>query len=260
MTMARGDLGSSMSLWEVALRASYDYPFIELSRAVPDTPISMWCLWNRELLQVPSRDPKLLKEVEKILRRTGHVVDQWADAKAARLFLLDCTCSRYRNSLWNMIEANQCWDDPPVVYQNGWANFRVISFEADRPKHLFDELRKQGRAELVRKRELSLSVLPTSVWTHVLFGDLTAKQAQSLLSAHRFGYYSSPRQVTTEHIAASLGVGRTTYEEHLRKAENRVISALIPYLELFAMSERPPDRLPFPTVPVEPPAEDEPAS
>ncbi len=229
-----------MGLWEVSLRASYDYPFIDLSRSLPETPISMWCLWNRELLQVPSRDPGVVREAERAIRKAGRVVDYWVDARGARLFLLECTCPRY-DSLWNVIESHQCWDAPPVVYRDGWANFRVISFEAGRTRDLFEDLKTRGPAELLRKRELSLSVLPTSVWTHVLFGDLTAKQAEALLTAHRFGYYTSPRQATTEDIAASLSVGRTTYEEHLRKAENRVISSLIPYLELFATADRPID-------------------
>ena len=234
-----------MSLWEAALRASYDYPFIEISRTVPETPISMWCLWNRELLQVPSRDPKVLRTVESGIRKAGHVIDRWMDARSSRLFLLECTCSRYE-SLWNILSAHECWDDPPVVYRDGWASVRAMSFEAERLRELYQDFQKHGRAELVRKRELSLSVLPTSVWTHVLFEDLTPKQAEALLSAHRFGYYASPRQVKSEEIAASLGVGRTTYEEHLRKAENRVISALIPYLELFATADRPPESAPLP--------------
>lgn len=240
-----------MALWEVAMRASYDYPFIELSRSVPDTPISMWCLWNRELLQVPTRDVETIKTVERAIRRSGHVVDQWVDAGAARLFLLECTCGRY-DSIWNLIEAHQCWDAPPVIFQDGWVNFRVISFQSRNPSDLYAELKKRGPAELVRKRELSLSALPTSVWTNVLFGDLTAKQSEALLTAHRFGYYTSPRAVTTEHIAQSLGIGRTTYEEHLRKAENRVVSALIPYLQLFATADRPAERFPLRETPVGP--------
>jgi len=240
-----------MALWEVALRASYDYPFIELSRTVPDTPISMWCLWDRELLQVPTRDGKVIETVERSIRKAGHVVDQWVDAGSSRIFLLRCTCDRY-DSIWNVIEAHQCWDAPPVVYQDGWANFRVISFEAQYPRDLYADLKTRGPAELVRKRELPLSALPSSVWTNVLFGDLTPKQSQALLTAHRFGYYTSPRGVTTEHIASALGIGRTTYEEHLRKAENRVISALVPYLQLFASADRPADRMPLPKIPIAP--------
>lgn len=233
-----------MGLWEVSLRASYDYPFIELSRAVPDTPISMWCLWDRELLQIPHRNARNSTQVEKAIRRAGRLIDRWEDAQSARLFLLKCTCNRY-NSPWDLMETHQCWDEPPIVFQDGWASFRVVSFEGDGPRALYEDLRKRGRAELLQKRELPLNVLPTSVWTHALFGDLTAKQAEALLTAHRFGYYTSPRRATTENIATSLGIGRTTYDEHLRKAENRVISTLIPYLELFSRAGRPPERLPL---------------
>ncbi len=243
-----------MGLWEVALRATYDYPFIEMSRRVPGVPISMWCLWNRELLQVPTRDPEVLETVTRSIRKAGRVVREWVDARAARIFLLECTCDRYPHSVWNLISEHQCWDAPPVVYRDGWAHFRVISFDAARTRDLYQDLRARGSAELVKKRELSISVLPTSVWTNVIFGDLTTKQSEALLSAYRRGYYSSPRQTTTEEIAASMGIGRTTYEEHLRKAENRIVATLIPYLELFATAERPAERMPLRETPLGPPA------
>lgn len=239
-----------MGLWEVAMRASYDYPFIELSRTLPETPLSMWCLWDRELLQVARASPKVLEMVERGIRKSGRVIQEWTDARSSRIFLLEDTCERYKNSPWNLMSAHQCWDAPPVVYRDGWANFRVISFEGRRTQELYDDLRHRGSAELLRKRELSIGVLPTSVWTNVLFGDLTAKQAEAMLAAYRHGYYTSPRPVTTEEIAGAMGVGRTTYEEHLRKAENRVISSLIPYLELYATADRPAERMPLRETPL----------
>ena len=233
-----------MDLLEVSLRASWDYPFIELSRAVSNTPISMWCIWDRELLQVPSRDPAVLRRVERAIRTTGHVVDEWADASAARMFLLKCTCD-HLTSPWNLIFDHKCWESPPIVYQDGWVNLRVMSFGSENLRHLMTALRKLGPAELVRKRRLPLDVLPTGVYANVLFGGLTAKQAEALLTAFRLGYYTSPRQVTTEVIASSLEVSRTTYDEHLRKAENRVIAALVPYLQLFATANHRAEELPL---------------
>ena len=240
-----------MGLWEVSLRASYDYPFIALSRELVGTPISMWCVWNRELLQVPTRDPKVIADVERAIRRAGRVIDEWIDGGSTRLFLLECSCGRH-DSPWNVIEAHECWDAPPVIFQEGWANLRVLSFDEQRTRDLYQDLRKRGPAELVRKRELPLSVLPTSVWTNSLFGALTPRQSEALLTAHRFGYYTSPRPTTTEEIAHAVGVGRTTYEEHLRKGENRVMAALIPYLQLFASADRPAERMPLATTPVGP--------
>jgi predicted DNA binding protein len=227
-----------MVLWEFGVRSSYDYPFIELSRNVPGTPISMWCLWTHEMLEVPTRDAGTLKALDKAIRRAGRVVDEWADLRGGRVFLLKCTCDRY-DSPWNIISNNQCWDTPPVVYEDGWSTLRALTFDEQNGMNLFQDLKRRGPTELMRKRELPLSVLPTSVWIHSLFGDLTEKQMTAMLEAHRAGYYQSPRRIGTDVIAQGLGVARSTYEEHLRKAESRILDALIPYLQLYKTSDRP---------------------
>src|SRR2546422_206499 len=108
---------------------------------------------------------------------------------------------------------------------------------------LFKELNNRGPTELIRKRELTLSVLPSSVWVNSLFAELTGKQVDAVLKAHRYGYYTSPRQITTESIAKGSGLSRSTYEEHLRKAENRIMGSLIPYMQLFASGEKKPEKL-----------------
>src|SRR5947209_5624155 len=98
-------------------------------------------------------------------------------------------------------------------------------------------------AELVQNWELTLSVLPSSVWVKSLFAELTGKQMDAVLKAHRYGYYTSPRQITTESIAKGSGLSRSTYEEHLRKAENRIMGSLIPYMQLYSSGEKKPEKL-----------------
>lgn len=247
-----------MPLWEVSFRARYDYPFIALSAEIPETPISMWCVWNRELLQVPTRDPAVLGTVERAIRRSGKVVEEWVDAQDGRLFLLQCTCGRY-DSYWNIVDANECFEAPPAVFQDGWGYFRALTLTDDRLRGLLGDFRKRGTAELLRKRELPLSALPTSVWVHTLFGELTSRQMDALLQAHRAGYYQSPRQVTTADVAKGAGIGRSTYEEHLRKGENRILEALVPYLQVYRAADRDPDRLAGRATPV-PPVEELPRS
>ncbi|HKZ23566.1 MAG TPA: helix-turn-helix domain-containing protein [Thermoplasmata archaeon] len=233
-----------MSLWEISFRTQYDYPFMKISARHPGLPISMWCIWNRELLQVPTLDEAVLQDIEKQIRKAGKCIDQWVEAGDSRIFMLKCTCGNL-DSPWNIWEAHEAVDAPPAVFQDGWGHFRVVTFDESRTKDLFRDFNKRGPTELIRKRELPLSVLPSSVWVNTLFGDLTGKQMDSLLKAHRYGYYSSPRDVTTENIARSLGVSRSTFEEHLRKAENRIVANLIPYLQLYAAGEKQPDRMPL---------------
>jgi len=94
-------------------------------------------------------------------------------------------------------------------------------------------------------------VLPTSIWVNSLFAEMTQKQVDALLKAHRHGYYTSPRQITTENIAHAVGVARSTYEEHLRKAENRIMEALVPYLQLYVTGEKDAAKMPSPGTPDE---------
>jgi len=47
-------------------------------------------------------------------------------------------------------------------------------------------------------------------------------------------------------------VSRSTYEEHLRKAENRIVGNLIPYLQLFAVGEKKPEKMLLKETPLEP--------
>jgi hypothetical protein len=53
---------------------------------------------------------------------------------------------------------------------------------------------------------------------------LTSKQERVLKSALETGYYDYPKRTSTEDLAGSLGISRSTVSEILRRAERRIIS------------------------------------
>lgn len=222
-----------MPLFEVSFRIDYDYPFIEMSKKFPDLRFNMWCLWGGELLEVPVHNDQVAAEIERVVKKAGRLVDKTKTSGDHRIFMLKCTCDTY-DSVWNIAGENQFVDAPPAVYEGGWGFFRLITFEEDNIRPLFKDLNARGRTELLSKRELRLDVLPSSMWVNSVFSDLTDKQKQALLKAQQYGYYTSPRNVTTDSISRSMGVSRSTFEEHLRKAENKIITSLSPFLRLFS--------------------------
>lgn len=60
-----------------------------------------------------------------------------------------------------------------------------------------------------------------------LLSPLTERQLEVFETAVEEGYYEVPRRATHKDIADNLGCAPSTVDEHLRKAESRVVSGLI---------------------------------
>lgn len=60
-----------------------------------------------------------------------------------------------------------------------------------------------------------------------LLSVLTDRQLEVFRTAVEQGYYEIPRRTTHEDIAEALDCAPSTVDEHLRKAESRVLSALV---------------------------------
>ncbi|MFC6732917.1 MULTISPECIES: helix-turn-helix domain-containing protein [unclassified Haladaptatus] len=60
-----------------------------------------------------------------------------------------------------------------------------------------------------------------------LLSSLTDRQLEVFQTAVEQGYYEIPRRATHKDIAAELGCAPSTVDEHLRKAESRVLTSLV---------------------------------
>ena len=60
-----------------------------------------------------------------------------------------------------------------------------------------------------------------------LLSPLTDRQLEVFETAVEEGYYDVPRKATHKDIAENLGCAPSTVDEHLRKAESRVVTGLI---------------------------------
>ena len=65
-----------------------------------------------------------------------------------------------------------------------------------------------------------------------MFNRTTVRQRGALLRAIESGCYSTPRRTTLRATPRYLSVPRTTFEDHVHKAEVKMISTLGPYLSL----------------------------
>jgi hypothetical protein len=56
----------------------------------------------------------------------------------------------------------------------------------------------------------------------------------AMIRAYTHGYYRLPRSADIQEIARRERVKRTTFQEHLKKGENKIIERIIPYMRLYA--------------------------
>lgn len=81
-------------------------------------------------------------------------------------------------------------------------------------------------AELVAKREKShfTPLFSHRQLDHAVEECLTERQREALQLADERGYYNWPRDATQEELAAELGVSPATFTQHLRAAEQKLIT------------------------------------
>lgn len=83
-------------------------------------------------------------------------------------------------------------------------------------------------SELLAKRQQPYT---TPVFNHrdfqqVIEETLTDRQQEALTAAHEAGYYEWPRDISGEELAEELDVSAPTFHQHLRSAEQKLITTI----------------------------------
>ena len=55
---------------------------------------------------------------------------------------------------------------------------------------------------------------------------LTDRQREAVRTAHFAGFFEWPRERAGEEVASMMDISQTTFTQHLRAAENKLVSAL----------------------------------
>lgn len=95
----------------------------------------------------------------------------------------------------------------------------VSGFLEEHPAKLVAKRRKGDGTPLVSERELRDSIVDR----------LTERQREVLFAAYEAGYYQRPRKTTGAELADELGITSTTFQQHIRAAERKLVSFVADY-------------------------------
>jgi len=83
------------------------------------------------------------------------------------------------------------------------------------------------KAEMIRRRQITRSHDETRQVRRSIATSLTDRQRTALEAAYYAGFFEWPRETTGEDVAESLGLAPPTFHNHLRKAQRKVLDALL---------------------------------
>jgi predicted DNA binding protein len=221
-----------MSAIEVQVKARIGNEIDILTGKYPSLKIWTWCNFQNDIHEIVSDDQDELKAALEEFKDFYHILEEAEISNSVRLITQKCICSK-ETTLHDNIQELEILNLMPVYSVGGENYYRFIAFKHE----AFAELLKRGeehgfQLEVLEMMPFNGMVSDNLIPLNSMIANLTEKQIEAVVAAYNNGYYQTPRSVKVQNIADRIKVPRTTLQEHLNKAENKLISALVPQIIL----------------------------
>ena len=227
-----------MPAFEVQLKTHIGNSIDRLTEKYTSLRIWTWCNFIQDVHEIESDDPVELRAALDEFRGIYKILDETEVSTNARMMTQNCICTR-ETTVHDNIQELEILNIMPIYCVGGYEHSRLIAFRHEALSELFDRLSGRGfEFEVEEKTPFNGMVSDTLMSLNSLVKSLTEKQVDAIITAYDNGYYQTPRKINIQSIANRVHVPRTTLQEHLNKAENKLIAAIIPQIELYTRKKR----------------------
>ncbi|UCH05180.1 MAG: helix-turn-helix domain-containing protein [Candidatus Thorarchaeota archaeon] len=220
-----------MPMFELDFKIRHACNLGNISSDFPSIKILKWCNNGREVIELVGGTEKDYSRVVKTISEITDVIEEMSDGHKVHLITRTCSCG-IEDLVGKSVEETGLLPILPIVFRKGWEYHRIIALRHDDINALLEQFKDQSFFPVVLRKVVfnGFSGSSMTFTADTLFSDLTEKQMDALLTAYRHGYYKLPRDSDIQTIAAERRVARTTFQEHLKKAENKLVSSLAPHI------------------------------
>ncbi len=217
------------SMFVVAYQLSLTGGIGELSRDLPDLewrgrPVGRYWM-------LTSAGPK--DELDRAAHRLGRGRIVTGEDASSAVWSGLAAASTSERDLLEFVDEEGAVPLPPVRWKAGAMTVRILTSVSGLPRRFS---RSYPQARLLLKRTVSEAALSEEFSSAMDIAPMfTQRQREVLQQALASGYYEVPRRSTVRTIARSLGIARSTAEEHLRSAESALVRAVAPLVEAGAL-------------------------
>ncbi|WP_231186027.1 helix-turn-helix domain-containing protein [Haladaptatus sp. DYF46] len=192
-----------------------------------ETAVELWCNDHCDLLHVSGPDGEdVLRRLEGLVGVQELLVE--GDERVAMTEA--CLKERETDTVESFLARHNCLLVPPLRYVDGEKWCRILSLDSSNLTALYRDLVTAFPVTVESKREITAVSGDRPLLTpETALPDLSSRQQEALVLAVEMGYYRIPRGTTTTEIADEMDIERRTLEEHLRRAENKIIGGMVSF-------------------------------
>jgi predicted DNA binding protein len=214
-----------MSVVDAHIRVHHPCPYCDISVQFPRTLFLLWCDNRRDVFLVTSPEPAELRRVLRVLRESFHARALVVDGRDAVVIVPDFEWTR-PPSVTGLARKTGVWVLHPVLYFDGRETYRFVAAKRGELNRLVTRMRRLGEVEILSLSDRSgldtIRELPTAS-VH-FFEGLTDRQIRSLVAAYEGGLFNIPARANWKEVARREGLSRSTFGEHLRKGQLRLMA------------------------------------
>ncbi len=111
-----------------------------------------------------------------------------------------------------LISKHNCFRIGDVIAKNGYEKWVIGAPKKSDINNLVLELKKYGKITSKHITKAPAKIV-----------DLTKKQERALALAYYNNFYNIPRGIDLKKLASEIGVNKSTFREHLKSAERKII-------------------------------------
>ncbi|RQG88061.1 hypothetical protein EA462_14525 [Natrarchaeobius halalkaliphilus] len=213
-----------MTLYEATFRVAHESAYAELTEG-RDLRLDMWCNDHCDMIRASGTDHDVL--IDRLEAHVG-IRDMYREDERLLLITNDCLRSHQEPLIEAYLSEHGCLLWPPQQYEHGQLLVRVLALTESSLSELYQQLVDDFPVTVESKLRRTHDVLDNIVdQSHSVTAGLTNRQTEALIAAHEYGFYEIPRDNTSEEIATHLDLSRRTFEEHLRRAEGKIVSEVL---------------------------------
>ncbi|SDJ25649.1 hypothetical protein SAMN05216226_101352 [Halovenus aranensis] len=206
---------------QVTIQIADDSAYVSATKD-SDALIELWCNEHCDLLYVVGAADGVVEHV----RDQVGVRDDIREGNERVIVTEDCLKQHEEGYIETYVQRHDCLLLPPLRYEDGAKHVRVLALDSGRLGDFFNDINEDFPVDVASTQTVTVPVSGSPLaGLGRVSSELTHRQRAVLSTAWQEGYYEIPREVTTAELAAMFDLNRRTVEDHIRRAEQKLVGA-----------------------------------